>query len=51
VFLTLDFNADTTARKVEFVFSEKIARRLGQALESGSIDLMQEFSLTVDECE
>jgi hypothetical protein len=49
LFLTLDFKADGTSRRVEFVFSEKIARRLAQALEAGSIGLMQEFSLTVDE--
>jgi hypothetical protein len=48
VFLTLDFTADTTSRKVEFVFSEKVARRLGQALESGSVGLTQESVLTVD---
>jgi hypothetical protein len=51
VFLTLDFTVDTTSRKIEFVFSEKVAHRLGQALEFGSVGLTQEFNLTVDGCE
>ena len=47
VFLTLDITADATPRKLEFVLSEKVARRLGEALEFGSVGLMQEFSLSL----
>jgi hypothetical protein len=48
VFLTLDFEADSISRQVEFVLSEKAARQLGEALSSGSVGVMQEFDLSVD---
>ena len=47
MFLTLDFASCDTARQVEFVLSEKAARQLGEALTSGSVGVMQEFSLSV----
>jgi hypothetical protein len=45
VFLTLAFEADSSSRQVEFVFSERAAQRLGEALTSGSIGIMREFDL------
>ena len=46
VFLTLSFSDDITDRQVEFVFSERAAQRLGEALLSGSGGVMREFDLT-----
>jgi hypothetical protein len=46
VFLTLAFDSeDITDRQVEFVFSERAAQRLGEALLSGSVGVMREFDL------
>jgi hypothetical protein len=47
VFLTICFSPDDDPeRKLELVLSEQIASRLGQALTSGSVGLMQEFNLS-----
>ena len=46
MFLTLAFDSeDITDRQVEFVFSERAAQRLGEALLSGSVGVMREFDL------
>ena len=51
MFLTLDFDTYDTSRQVEFVLSEKAARQLGEALTSGAVGIMQQFTLSVDRCE
>ena len=52
VFLTICFSPDDDPeRKLELVLSERVASRLGQALASGSVGLMQEFNFSVDGCE
>jgi hypothetical protein len=51
VFLTISFSPDDDPeRKLELVLSERVASRLGQALASGSVGLMQEFDFSVDGC-
>ena len=45
VFLTLAFEDDNNARKIELVFSERAANRLGQALISGSVGVGRDFNL------
>jgi hypothetical protein len=45
VFLTVTLEAAATSRQVEFVFSERAAQRLGEALASGSVGIMREFDL------
>jgi hypothetical protein len=45
VFLTLAFEDDNNARKIELVLSERAASRLGQALISGSVGLRRDFNL------
>jgi hypothetical protein len=45
VFVTLAFETEATSRQVEFVFSERAAQLLGEALTSGSIGIMREFDL------
>ena len=46
VFLTLSFHSDDiTSRQIEFVFSERAAQRLGEALLSGSFGVVREFNL------
>jgi len=48
VFLTICFSPDDDPeRKLELVLSERVASRLGQALASGSVGLMQEFNFSV----
>jgi hypothetical protein len=47
VYLTLAFgDDDSTNRRVEFVLSEQVAHRLGEALISGSVGIMREFDVT-----
>lgn len=46
------FNPDNdTERRLEFVFSERLAYLLGDALTSGSFGVIQEFKLSVNGCE
>ena len=45
VFLTVAFEEDNNARRIELVLSERAASRLGQALISGSVGLEQDFNL------
>jgi hypothetical protein len=52
VFVAICFNTgDDPIRTLELVLSEQVASRLGQALASGSVGLMQEFNLSVDGCD
>jgi hypothetical protein len=45
VFLTITLHE--SARQVEFVLSERVANRLGEALMSGSHGVMREFDLAI----
>jgi hypothetical protein len=45
VFLTLAFEEDNNARRIELVLSERAAGLLGQALISGSVGLGRDFNL------
>jgi hypothetical protein len=45
VFVAVAFEDGSTARQIEFVLSERAAHRLGQALMSGSVGVMQELNL------
>jgi len=44
-------SGDDTVQKLELVFSERVASRLGQALTSDSVGPTQEFNFSVDGCE
>jgi hypothetical protein len=45
VFLTLAFEEDNNARRIELVLSGRAAGLLGQALISGSVGLGRDFNL------